>query len=138
MEFDPKIWWSRLCILIRDAMDRGKVSPNDITGISTTSFRQGIVLLNEMGKEIHSAPNIDFRATKESTQLMKDYGEEIYRTTGKHPFPHFAISGLLWLKEPPSLLLPTPAYIPSTPLDWVRKSIALNTWKLKTPTIYLK
>lgn len=99
LEFDSKMWWDISCDLIKRALHEGKISSSDIAGIGITSFRQGLVMLDRSGEEIHSAPNADMRATDESIELQREFGKEIYQITGKHPFPHFAICRLLWLSR---------------------------------------
>jgi autoinducer 2 (AI-2) kinase len=99
VEFDSTKWWSKICNLIIKALNQAKLSPDKIDAIGITTFRQGIVLLDRSEQEIYASPNIDFRALDESKWLMKEYGEDIYKITGKHPFPHFLICRLVWLRK---------------------------------------
>src|SRR5690606_24313244 len=73
-EFDPEESWAIFCRVIRNALQKAGLSPLAIAGITSTSQREGIVLLNKEGKEIYAGPNIDFRGAKEAEYLAKHFG----------------------------------------------------------------
>src|SRR5690554_5982876 len=55
-EFDPEEFWRVFCQVIRNALQKARFthgcSPLAITGISSTSQREGIVLLDKEGREL--------------------------------------------------------------------------------------
>lgn len=98
-EFDPEEFWGIFCRVIRNALQKSGVSPLAIAGISSTSQREGIVLLDQEGKEIYAGPNIDFRGAKEAGYLAEHFGERIYNESGHWPSALHAPARLLWFKK---------------------------------------
>jgi len=99
VEFDPKEMWSTIKFCIVDALSKSKINPSKIMGISSTSMREGIVLLDKEGKEIYAAPNMDWRGFKEAEEAEKTLGEMIYEVSGRWPAPLLAPYRMLWLKK---------------------------------------
>jgi autoinducer 2 (AI-2) kinase len=99
VEFDPNEMWATIEYCIHETLVKSKLSPDQIAGISTTSQREGIVLLNREGKEIYAAPNVDWRGYVEAEEIEKKYGMEIYKITGRWPVPLLAPCRLMWLKK---------------------------------------
>ncbi|NLC53404.1 MAG: hypothetical protein GX770_05505 [Firmicutes bacterium] len=98
-EFDPEEFWAIFCRVIRNALQKAGLSPLAIAGITSTSQREGIVLLNKEGKEIYAGPNIDFRGAKEAEYLAKHFGPRIYKESGHWPSALHAPARLLWFKQ---------------------------------------
>lgn len=98
-EFDPEEFWAIFCRVIRNALRKSGLSPSAIAGISSTSQREGIVLLNKEGREIYAGPNIDFRGVKEAEYLAKHFGPRIYEESGHWPAALHAPARLLWFKQ---------------------------------------
>lgn len=98
-EFDADDFWKKICSCIHKSISRCKISNSQISCISVTSMRHGIVFLDKNGKEIFACPNIDSRGLNEAFELEKDMGEKIYQVTGKWPSPIFAPSRILWFKK---------------------------------------
>ena len=91
--------WRLLCESTREAIQRAKISPEEIRGISATSMREGMVLYDDAGKEIWACPNVDSRAIDEVTQLIqKGLAKKIYLRAGDW----LAITSpprFLWIKK---------------------------------------
>lgn len=98
-EFDPEEFWNILCEIIKEAMLSSGIKPEEIICVTSTSQREGIVLLNKDDREIYAGPNLDFRGNKEAEMLVKNFGEEIYNISGHWPHDIFAPSRLLWFKN---------------------------------------
>jgi len=81
--FDTTEAWEFLGICVREALEKGKVDPAQVVGVSATSQREGFVLYDKNGKEIWACPNVDSRAVDEVVEML-DMGiaEKIYRTGG--------------------------------------------------------
>jgi autoinducer 2 (AI-2) kinase len=99
MEFAAGDFWRTICETVQAAMRQGSINGGDIVAVSTTSQREGVVLLDRDGKEIYAGPNLDSRAEAESAWLVERYGERLYQVSGHWPEAMFAPSRLLWLKE---------------------------------------
>ena len=98
-EFDPDVFWGIFAGLIRRTLAESGVSPEQVVGVSSTSQREGIVLLDEDGRELYAGPNIDMRAPSDWMSIATELGEDIYQVAGHWPFPMFAPFRLLWFKE---------------------------------------
>jgi autoinducer 2 (AI-2) kinase len=81
--FDTGKNWQLLCETIREALSKAKVSPTEVEAISATSMREGMVLYDENGKEVWACPNVDSRASREVTELIrKGLAKKIYKRAG--------------------------------------------------------
>ena len=98
-EFNPDQFWEILADTIRETLQKSNVRGEDILGVSSTSQREGIVILNQEGRELYAGPNRDFRAPMEGMTIAGKYGEEIYQRTGHYPSGIFACARLLWFKN---------------------------------------
>jgi len=98
-EFSAEQFWRTICETVQAAMRDGGVKAEDIVAVSTTSQREGIVLLDQKGREIYAGPNLDSRAKAEGKILSEQYGSRIYGVSGHWPEAMFAPNRLLWLKK---------------------------------------
>lgn len=98
-EFDPDHFWGIFCQLIGECLSSSRVTPQEIAAVTSTSQREGLVLLDDRGREIYAAPNLDFRAREQAEHLSQACGEEIYHRAGHWPHAIFALARLLWFKE---------------------------------------
>jgi autoinducer 2 (AI-2) kinase len=96
--FDPEEFWAILARLSREAIAKGKVDPAEIVGVSTTSQREGMVFIDDSGKEIYAGPNVDGRGFAEAQQLQP-IAEEVRSITGLRPFGLYGLSRLGWFKK---------------------------------------
>lgn len=98
-EFDPDEFWRIICNVTKQALQNAALNPDQIQGISATSFREGFVLIDENGKELFAVPAMDLRALSEGMSLKTNYGEKLYQITGHLPPFMFASARLQWFKE---------------------------------------
>jgi len=101
MEFDVAKNWRILVECIQGALQTSRVAPQEIAGISATSMREGIVLYDNVEKELWACANVDSRATQEVielTQLETGLEEKIYKISGQ-TFSLGAIPRILWVKK---------------------------------------
>ncbi|MDY6875575.1 MAG: FGGY family carbohydrate kinase [Chloroflexota bacterium] len=98
-EFNPEVFWGIFADLIRRTLAENGISPDQVVGVSSTSQREGIVLLDQDGRELYAGPNIDMRAPSDWMHITTDFGQDIYQVSGHWPFPMFAPYRLLWFKE---------------------------------------
>lgn len=96
--WNPAIGWQIFSEVIRDALAQGKISPENIVGISSTSMREEIVLLNEKGRGIKF--ELDTSSISHGQNFAEQYGEQIYLKSGHWPTPGFmAVTKLVWLRD---------------------------------------
>ncbi len=98
-EFDADQFWRIIGAAVQEAIQKSGVDPRDIVAVSTTSQREGIVLLDKEKKAVYAGPNLDGRAGAESRQMAGELGPEIYRVSGHWPEAMFAPARLWWLKQ---------------------------------------
>lgn len=100
MSFSVDRNWTLVCEIVREAIHTAGLAPEQIRGVSSTSMREGIVLLDEEGTEIWACANVDARAEQEVRDLAQESGieKQLYSESGQT----FALSApprLLWLKR---------------------------------------
>jgi sugar (pentulose or hexulose) kinase len=99
VEFDPAQFWNILAEVTRQAMSKARIQPEHVVAVSSTSQREGIVLLDESGKELYAGPNRDYRAVIEGMQLTNNYGDDLYHRSGHFPSSMTGVARLLWFKN---------------------------------------
>ncbi|WDV47188.1 FGGY-family carbohydrate kinase [Clostridiaceae bacterium M8S5] len=66
VEQDPDDWWRAMCKTTREVIEKIKISPEKIKGLSFSAQMQGLVLVNEKGNPVRKAMSyMDNRALKE-------------------------------------------------------------------------
>ena len=98
LEFHPDETWALACELIKECLSKAGLKGNDISAVSTTSQRGGIVLLDGSKKELYAGPNRDVRAFFEGMAIDEDLGERVYQLTGHTPSFLFAPARLAWFR----------------------------------------
>jgi len=97
--FDPNRFWCTLADLIQLAMKKAGILPAQIAAVSSTSMRQGFVLLDGSGCEIFAVPNMDGRALSEAAEVSGQLGQVMNDVSGHWPSPFMAPARLLWLRR---------------------------------------
>jgi autoinducer 2 (AI-2) kinase len=116
--FDTQTNWNYIRLCIKEAMEKGGISPDQIKAISSTSMREGIVLYDNDGKEIWACPNADSRADKEARYLVKrGLAKKIYFKAGDW-VSITAPARLLWIKKHEPNLFKRIAHITMLS-DWI-------------------
>ncbi|MDY6875580.1 MAG: FGGY family carbohydrate kinase [Chloroflexota bacterium] len=117
--FDPEVFWKTLGQAAKSAMKRGGVDPAQIVAVSSTSLREGFVLLDGSGQEIFAVPNRDARAWAESMEISQRLGQAMNDVSGHWPNPIMAPSRFLWLqRHKPEIV------------DQARTLLMINDWIL--------
>ncbi len=84
--FDPDILWEQIAGLCREIM--AVSGPIPVTAVTTSSQREGIVLLDTDGNAIAGMPNIDHRG-REFQDMLQDK-DRVYSLTGRYPTSLFS------------------------------------------------
>ncbi|MDA7817565.1 autoinducer-2 kinase [Sulfurimonas sp.] len=101
MSFDFDKNWTLTCKCIKESLESANLSGEDITALSATSMREGIVLYDKDGKELWAVANVDARADKEVRYLKENFAgleEEFYQESGQ-TFALGALPRIMWLKN---------------------------------------
>jgi autoinducer 2 (AI-2) kinase len=93
--FKPAELWSQLQELTGAALKQA--GPVNIKAATTTSQREGIVLINQSGKAVIGLPNIDHRG-REWEDNFPDKSR-IYQLTGRYPTSLFSAYKLVGVRE---------------------------------------
>lgn len=99
-EQNPNEWYNKFVICLKEAMRKGNISPEDITSISIDGMPHTPVLLDDEHNIIR--PTIlytDHRSSKQSEQLKKNWGEQIFEIGLNQVSPSWTLSILSWIKE---------------------------------------
>ncbi|MED4613038.1 FGGY family carbohydrate kinase [Bacillus subtilis] len=112
--FSPQVLWKQVMNLAKRALSRS--CDIDIIGLTSTSQRQGIVLIDQNGNPFLGLPNIDNRGREWEASIPDR--EEIYSRTGRLPTALFSALKLYGLKQrQPSLWEKTASFTSIS--DWV-------------------
>ena len=101
MFFDFEKNWKLVTGCIKGAISSAGIDPKDISALSATSMREGIVLYDKDGQELWAVANVDARADKEVRYLKENFPgieEKFYETSGQ-TFALGALPRILWLKN---------------------------------------
>ena len=98
-EFNPAAFWRVLGEVTGEALRKGGISPKAIRGISATSFRDGVVFLDEKDCEIYGGSNMDCRGLIYAGEVAERAGERIRDITGRVPLGLDAAARLLWFRD---------------------------------------
>jgi autoinducer-2 kinase len=119
VEFDPNEFWKILSDVSRQAMRRASIQPEQVVAVSSTSQREGIVLLDENDREVYAGPNRDYRAVIEGMQISNMFGDELYKRSGHFPSSMTGAARMMWFKN----------HAPKT-FELVRHLQSINDWIL--------
>jgi len=97
-EFHPDEFFSIFCTLVHDTLNRQKIEPHDVLGISIASMRHSYVFLDDKGKEIYAGPNTDVRGVFYQ-DVIESVPLDLYQLTGQGPPLMFMPARLLWFKN---------------------------------------
>ena len=98
-EFDASKFWDIICQLIKEAIKKAAITPEEIIAVSAVSQRQGVVFLDKDGSELYAGPNIDLRALSEGISIDGEFGDEVCQITGHTPSFLFTPAKLVWFKK---------------------------------------
>lgn len=81
--FDTARNWELICECTREALASSGLTASAIAAVSSTSMREGIVLYDADDRELWACPNVDSRAGKEATELVRSgVARRIYDIAG--------------------------------------------------------
>lgn len=98
-EFDPQEMWAVLCRTTKRALAQASIRPQEVRGISVTSQRDGVVFLDANGRELYCGTNRDARGVLHAEEIANQFGETIYRITGRWPLGLDAAARLWWFRH---------------------------------------
>lgn len=100
MDFAVERNYQLLCNVVREVLDQVGIAGTDISAVSASSMREGIVLLDSSGRELWACANVDSRSDTQVRELGADptVEEEIYRLSGQ-TFALAAQPRLKWLQQ---------------------------------------
>lgn len=97
LEFDPEETWDTFGQLTREAL--AAVASDEVLALSTTSFRDGVVFLDDSGQVLYAGTNRDARAVAQGFEMAQRHGETICSLTGRWPLGIDGAAHLLWMRK---------------------------------------
>ena len=98
-EFDPEATLDSLGSLVGEVLAQKGARATDLLAIGITSQRQGVVFLDESGKELYAGPSVDLRALFQGAAIDEELSDSVYWTTGHCPSFLLAPARLRWHRE---------------------------------------
>jgi autoinducer-2 kinase len=101
MGFECEQNWTLLSRCVKACLEQARINASDVLGVSATSMREGIVLLDAHGHELWACANVDARATDQVRELSRNHPNlerEAYRRSGQ-TFALAALPRLLWVQR---------------------------------------
>lgn len=95
--FDPQGLWELITQLTRQAL--AECGAVNILAVSSTSQREGIVLIGRSGQSLIGLPNIDHRGREWEKDLRSDQKDRIYALAGRYPTSLFSAMKLVGIRE---------------------------------------
>ena len=93
--FEPAVLWAQVSSLAKQAL--AQAPGVHIKAITSTSQREGIVLMDHKGKSMIGLPNIDHRG-REWENILPDKSR-VYQLTGRYPGSLFSAFKLVGIRE---------------------------------------
>jgi autoinducer 2 (AI-2) kinase len=93
--FDPAQLWQQVCNIATHAIDAAGNPP--ILAVTSTSQREGIVLLGAKGNALIGLPNIDHRGREWEAAVAEK--SRVYRLTGRYPTSLFSVMKLQGIRR---------------------------------------
>jgi xylulokinase len=98
-EQDPEDWFTGACAAIRSCLRQGNFSPAQVQGIAFDGPAHNVALLGADDRLLRSCIHwSDLRSVPESSQLLEQAGERIFRISGQPVNPSWTLSQLAWLR----------------------------------------
>ncbi len=100
-EHDVNDWWWAVTSVVREALAKAKIDPKEIRGVSVSSHREAVALLDSEGNALGRVIIWMDRRSLPQAEWIKKYFDirELYERTGLIVDPTFTATKLLWLKE---------------------------------------
>ncbi|SKB82007.1 FGGY-family carbohydrate kinase [Dyadobacter psychrophilus] len=93
--FSPDALWQQIIDLAKKIFE--KTSPVNITAVTATSQREGIVVIDHTGNSLIGMPNIDHRGREWEDLIADKHG--VYQLTGRYPTSLFSALKLVGLRN---------------------------------------
>lgn len=101
-EQDPELWWQATCETIKAVLHRGKIRPDEVTGVGISGQMHGSVFMNEQGKVIRPALLWnDQRTVAECDEITKLAGgrEALLGLVANPAVTGFTAPKIIWLRN---------------------------------------
>ena len=100
-EQDPDEWWAAICAGVREILNSGKVSAEDIAGVGIDGQSWSAIPVDKNGKVLDRTPIwMDTRARDICDRVKRLVGEDrIFDIAGNDFLPSYSTPKMLWFKE---------------------------------------
>lgn len=100
-EQNPEEWWSAVCQAIKKALQKGKISPDEIAGIGIDGQSWSAIAIDQEGHVLTNTPIwMDTRAQGICDRLNEEIGQDkIFELAGNSLQPSYTTAKIIWYKE---------------------------------------
>ncbi|MBQ9064596.1 MAG: xylulokinase [Blautia sp.] len=100
-EQDPEEWWRVICRTVREVIQKGNISPEQIAGVGIDGQSWSAIPVDKEGRVLANTPIwMDTRSQYICDRLNREIGEErIFETAGNSLQPSYTTAKILWYKE---------------------------------------
>jgi len=100
-EQDPGTWWNAAVESVKSAVQKGPVSPDEVTCVGLSGQTNSPSFIGDDGRPLRSCIVwMDRRAEPQASWIRRRIGEErVHRVTGVKVDPFYSYCKILWVKE---------------------------------------
>ncbi|MCD7820560.1 MAG: xylulokinase [Lachnospiraceae bacterium] len=100
-EQNPDEWWSGVCHAVKEALEKGKIHPDEIAGIGIDGQSWSAIAVDRDGKCLYNTPIwMDTRAKDICDRVTEEIGEDtIFAVAGNSLQPSYTTAKILWYRE---------------------------------------
>lgn len=100
-EQNPEEWWTAVCMAIRAALKKGKISSEEIAGVGIDGQSWSAIAVDKNGKVLANTPIwMDTRAADICEELNKKIGaDKIFKLSGNSLQPSYTTAKIIWYQR---------------------------------------
>ena len=100
VEQDPEDWYTAFCSTVREAMQQGGITADQVVGVGIVGVTHNVVLMDERDKPLCRTILIfDSRSTAQVDDILSRWGDEVWNQTLNDVTPVWTWPQMLWLRE---------------------------------------
>lgn len=100
-EQNPEEWWTAVCASVKEALEKGKIEPEEIAGIGIDGQSWSAIAVDKEGNVLTNTPIwMDTRAQDICDELNEKIGaDEIFALAGNSLQPSYTTAKILWYER---------------------------------------
>lgn len=100
-EQNPEEWWDAVCTAVKEALKKGKISPEEIAGVGIDGQSWSAIAVDAEGNVLTNTPIwMDTRAQSICDRLNEEIGRDaIFEVAGNSLQPSYTTAKIIWYRE---------------------------------------